>query len=365
MRPTKILLYLITACFVLAAAHALASEALVNSEVDVDMVGKDAADARTQAMAKGESDALTSLLDKLTTPEQTQTIIATLTPDKISAMVRGTEVLDEKISSNRYSAHLIVTFDGSDISNLISKVGAVGAQALPQPAGAFLVIPVYEEDKTPMLWEEGNPWRIVWKATALEVPTGDVIVPFGDAQDQAVVDAGNAASANYAMLAPLMIRYGVSDVVITQATFARTPNMMLTVIRRHINRSENEVNMLIYRADPQETKEMLLSRAAHDIADGIERTKVEETQNIKAVGGGEHSTVMVLASISTLSSWTELRAKLTSLPMVDQLELLAMSPQQVDMIVHYRGTPESLANAITSKNIRLIKTPKYWIVSRD
>ncbi|MDE3016228.1 MAG: DUF2066 domain-containing protein [Pseudomonadota bacterium] len=365
MRPIKILLCLSWACFALAALPSLASEALVNSDVDVDVVGKDAADARAQAMIKGESDALASLLDKLATPEQAQGIMSALNADKISGMVRGTEVLDEKISSNRYRAHLVVTFDGGDISGLISKMGAAGSAPSPQAVGAFLIIPVYEEDNADVLWEDGNPWRTVWKATALEVASGDIVVPFGDAQDQAVVNAQTIASANYATLAPLMIRYGVSDIVIAQAKFTRLPDMTLTVIRRHISRTENEVNMLTYRADPQETKNTLLARAARDIADGIKHIKIEETQSVMAVHGGDRSTVMVLASISTLASWTDIRARLSALPMVDQLELLAMSPQQVDMIIHYRGTAESLANAITSKNIRLVKNSKYWVVSRD
>ena len=81
--------------------------------------------------------------------------------------------------------------------------------------------------------------------------------------------------------------------------------------------------------------------------------------------GGDRNDVMLLASVTTLHSWTEVRGKLTKLPMIDRLEVLAISPQQVDMIVHYRGTPDSLANAITAQNLRLVKNEKYWVVSHD
>ncbi len=367
MRPIKILSFLFCLTWAVIAVPAWAGEALVNSEASVDVTGKDAADARAQAMAKGEADALANLLNKLTTPEQTQSVIDSMDANKISSMVRGTEVLEEKISSNRYRARLMVTFDGDQISGLIGK----GAVATPEggvdqaTVGSFLVIPGYEEDGSVMLWEEANPWIPVWRAAGLEVASGDIVVPYGDNADISAIDAKTLASANYASLAPLTIRYGVSDIVVLQAKFTHAPDMVLSVVKRRITRTQNEVNLLTYRADPQETKELLLARAARDIADSLQHKKTEELETVKMVHGGERNDLMLLASITTLHSWTEVRAKLATLPMIDRLELLAISPQQVDMIVHYRGSPDSLANAITAQNLRLVKNPNYWVVSHD
>ncbi len=349
--------------------QALAGESLVNSEVQVDVSGKDAADAREQAMTKAQLDGLTDLLSKLTSPEQVRVILSGLEPAKISSMVRSTEVLDEKISSNRYRATLMLTYDGDEISGLIDNGGgAATAPGQPKQAaavGSFLIVPGYEEDGVQMLWEEGNPWRSACKAVGLEVASGDIVVPFGDSADAAVIDSKTLGSANYATLLPLTVRYGVSDIVIVQAKYTHTPDPQLEVIKRRVNRTQNEVNVLSYRADPQETKETLMMRAARDIAGQIEHKKNEEMETVKAVQGGDRNTVMMLASITTLNSWTELRTKMSALPMIDRLEVLAISPQQVDLIVHFRGTPESLANALTAQNIRLQQNPNYWVVSRD
>ncbi len=345
---------------------AQAGESLVNTEVSVDVTGKDAADARTQAMAQGEMDALVALLNRLTTPDQVQTALTGLDNKKVSAMVRGVEVLEERISANRYRARLLITFDGDALSMLVGKMTAAG-NAAPDTGtvGSFLVIPAYEETGTVMLWEESNPWRSVWKTVGLEINSGDLVVPYGDNADMSTVDAKTIGSANYATLTPLTVRYGVSDIVVLQAKFTRTPDMVLNVVKRHISRSENEVNMLTYRADPQETKDTLLLRAARDIAADIQQKKNEDLASVKQVRGGEHRTVMILASITTLSSWTYIRNKLSGLPMVDQLELIAMSPRQVDIVVHYRGSPDSLTNGIQAQGLRLVKTPRYWVVSRD
>jgi hypothetical protein len=358
MRHFVFIAVILAACL---GASGVFAGALVNSETQVDVAGRDAADARTQAMIKGQQDALVSLLNKFTTPEQTQHIVNELDATKISAMVRGTEVLEEKMSANRYRAHLMVTFDGDQIGK-----GAAGNPDMASTTtGAFLIIPSYEDNGITALWEDTNPWRKVWKAVGLEITTGDIVVPFGDKNDSAVIDTQNAASANFSSLSPLGVRYGVSDIVVLQAKFTQTPDMMLTVVKRRINRLQNEVNVLTYRADPQETKDLLLLRAARDIAGLLEHKKTEELESTKVVRGGERHTMMVLASISTLASWTQVRAKLTGLPMIDRLELLAISPKQVDMVVHYRGTPDSLANAIAAQNLRLVKNPTFWVVSRD
>lgn len=357
----------LTALVALAAPPSWAGDAVVTSDVFVDVMGKDGADARSQAMAKGEVDALTELLNKLTAGNgQAEEIVSSLDVRKISALIKATEVLDEKITANRYRAHLMMSFDADEVSALIGKYNTVAGKEESAPAtGAFLVIPGYEENGITMLWEEKNAWRDAWKALGLEITSGDIVVPYGDNPDINVIDVKTLASATFASLVPMTIRYGVSDIIILQAKFTSLPDMTLTVLKRRINRTRNEVNMLTYRADPQETRETLLARAARDIAENLQNKKTEELSNAVGVHGGERSKVMVLASITTIASWTQLRAKLTSLPMIDSIEVIALSPQQVDMVVHYRGSADSLANGITSQEIRLVKNKDYWIISRD
>lgn len=346
--------------------QALAGEAIVNSEVSVDVTGKDAADAKAQAMTQANALALADLLNKLAAPGQADVIMTTLDPRKIAAMARGTEVLEEKISDGRYRARLLVSFDADEVSNLISKFGiGSGDSNVPTKTTSFLFLTSYEEDNATLLWEERNPWRNVWKMLGLETNSGDIIVPYGDNNDQYIVDVRNLASANYAALAPLSVRYGTSDIVILQAKYVKNPDMMLSVIKRRVNRALNEVNLLTYRADPQETRDMLLARAARDIAENLQNKKIEETSTVQGLVSGEKGKIMMLASITTLGSWTETKAKLATLPMIEHLEMLAMSPTQVDLIVHYRGTLESLAGGIEGSGLRLVKNEKYWAVSRD
>jgi hypothetical protein len=369
MRPLKKIMLgywcLMLLAFALPLSHARAEGSLIASEVNVDVTGSDTANAREEAMAKGQTEALAELLGKFTTSDQVQQIMTNLDPQKVSAMVRGTEVLNEKMSTNRYRATLKISFDANEVSKLIGNSGGNGEAVKPTPTGAFLIIPSYEEGSTTLLWDDGNPWRNAWKATGIAAIAGDIIVPYGDKADSAVIDVKTLPSATFSSLQPMTVRYGVTDIVLLHAKFLPSAETTLEVVKRRISRTQNEVNVLTYRADPQENREALMARATHDIVDSLEHTKIEEVQSVKAVYEGDHASIMVLVSISTLSSWTQLRAKLSTLPMIDKLEPLAISPQQVDLMIHYRGPADSLANAITAQNIRLIKNPNYWTISRD
>lgn len=348
------------------AVPALAGDALVNSEVNVDIVSKDPAGARAQAMAKAEVDGLRALLERLGPPEQAKDIINTLDSKQITNMVKGTQVVDEKISGNRYRAKLIVSFDGAEISKIMSGATAPEAKdMMPATVGSFLIIPGLEYNNQKLLWEDGNLWKVIWNDVALEVTTGDVLVPYGDQTDTAALTYNNMMKVDFQALSGFALRYGVSDVVLLQGTYTVRPDMVLSVVMRRVSRLDENISMHTYRADPQETREMLFARAARDIISELREKKVDETANKQAVRGGDRKKIMMLASISTMASWTELRKKLTALPMVDKVETLAVSARQVDIIVSYRGSEESFTNAITSKSLRLKKNPDYWVVSNE
>jgi hypothetical protein len=361
---TAFLLWVVSATAVISPYTAHASDAVIKGEVEVDVIGKDAVDARSRAMSEAEGAALKQLLERFTSPQQAQAVIASLPASRISAMVQGVEVLNERISDRRYRAHMLVSFDGEEINKLINTASTDGSTVIDAPPStAFGIIPIYEEGPRMQLWETDNPWLATWKTIGLEANSEGIVVPYGDNTDQLAITARNAGAATFSSLTSLTNRYGISQVIIVQAKFEANPQMKVNVVKRRISRTQNEINMISYVADPDETKEMLLTRAAQDIVFQLQKMKERMPQG--SFVGGERHNIMMLASISTMASWTDLKAKLTSLPLVEKVNVLAISPQQVDMDVHYRGTEESLETAIAAQHLRLVKHTNYWVISRD
>lgn len=362
----RLIFLLLASVFLAGLPSSQAGEAIVNSEVNVDITSKDPAGARAQAMAKAEVDGLVALLERIAPPGQAKDIMSTLDSKQITAMVKGTQVVDEKITGNRYRARLIVSFDGDEISKLMSGTAAAEAKDLmPTTVGAFLVIPGLEVGGQKLLWEDSNSFKKVWKEVALEVASGDVLVPYGDTNDAQLLTYDQMMNVDYQALSGYAVRYGASDIVLLQAKYTMRPDMELTVIKRRVSRQDSDINVLSYRADPQETRDLLFARAARDIINDLHEKKAAETASKAALRSGDRREVMMLASISTASSWTKLRTKLSELPMVEHIETRALSARQVDMIVHYRGSDESLASAIVAKKIRLKRMPDYWILSNE
>lgn len=359
-----LLLWLVCLPPVLASNPAGASEAVIQSDIEVDVSGKDAVDARAKAMAQAETMALQALLERFASPQQAKAVIESQPPSQISAMVKGIEVLSERISDRRYRAHLLVSFDGEGIGKLISSTGLDGSKELNIPTAiTFAIVPVYQEGSKLMLWEKRNPWFETWKTVGLESNATGVVVPYGDSSDSSTIRAGDAMSASFDSLNNMTNRYGANQVIILQAKYTATPDMQLNVIKRYLSSKRNDISMLTYRADPQEDRNDLLMRAARDIVGQLQQVKAMTPSGTYI--GGERNDIMILASISTMSSWTELKKKLSDLPMVDKVDILAISPQQVDMQVRYRGSEESLELAITKQKLRLLKHRNYWVVSRD
>lgn len=340
---------------------ALAEGPQIASEIEVDVTGKDASEARTSALAQAEQQAFASLMEKLSGGG----LPAGMDASRISALVRGIEVLEEKIAGSRYRAKLRVSFDAEAINKLVGRVAAAPGEATSTPAAAnnaVLILPAYEEGGVVQLWEE-NPWNTAWRNLGIRQGAGDIVVPYGDGKDSETVTSQSVTGVGYPVLADMAQRYGTGEVAVLLARFSATPELALQVGLRRLGPARNEVTILNYSADESESKEQMIERAALDVAEQIRLKKMEELRN--AAQRGSTGSMMVVASIRTLAGWSQMRGKLLGLPMVQRIEMLAVSPQQADFILHYRGTADGVADAVTSLGLRFEQARGYWLLAQE
>lgn len=340
-----------------------AQEPTLASEVTVDITGTDATDARAKAMSQAERDGLLNLLNKLA-PGQAEKAVEPLTAEQISVMARGTEVLEENISGNRYRARLSVSYSADDIDRLLGKAIEPPKSALAGGSGGVLVFPLFDNMGELMLWENKNPWRAALSQAAIMQGKGHVVVPFGDSTDLSYVDVANVMALNYDAVIPLLERYGTGDAVVLQGRLISGETPTLQVMRRSITPDGgSEVGMLTYSASSDEKVEALLIRAARDLT----RQLAEKRSSDKAIAD-YHNTPgnkqMAVVSISTLAAWTDIRQRLNSVKMIERLEILAMAPKQVDIQILYRGESDALRAAIEGANLRIVPSGDYWVIGR-
>lgn len=349
----------------LLPAPAPGQDAILTSEVTVDVSAEDAATAKARAIAEGETEGLKLLLEKLS-PDEKEAIFASLDEKTIHEMVKDMETLEEKATGSHYHAILRISYDALAVSALTEKhVSAEGIPTHLDRSTAVLVVPLYDEGSDTLLWEPNNPWRNVWADVALEKSGGNLIVPYGDSVDGRTLASADAAASTFQQVAPLIARYGVSEVVVVRASYKSEPEVGVDIVRHHVNRERVENFTMEYKADLQENKEAFLTRVARDIAEQIDRQRQERLAR-KALGGQNvEAEVMIVAPLSTMDAWLRVRTDITTLPGVDKVELVALSPRQVDALVHFRGPKESLARALRGKGMRVDDSKNYWVVSRD
>lgn len=350
-------------------------------DVQVSATAADATTARMNAMTQAESEAFKRLLEQLLTPEDAAARAGSIQEHQISRMVRGYEVKNEKVGSTSYAATLDVAFDQKQVEAFLRPpvIGkgapATGSlPATPPPAAApavarppvaranVLVLPVLTVDGQRQLWEPTNIWRNAWN-TVERTDTQFIRLPIGDHSDSMVLDATQAAEAPYASFSPIAERYQAATVIIAEAfpTVASGVNALGVRLRSLGMQGQTNVLELKYEQGADESQEALMQRAAQDVIQRIMREGQAQTLE-QSDAYAPRSKLTVLSRISKLEDWVMLRKRLTHLPTVEQVELTALSSQQADMVIHFRGSPVQLENAMMAQGLKVSKAANYWIV---
>jgi hypothetical protein len=63
---------------------------------------------------------------------------------------------------------------------------------------------------------------------------------------------------------------------------------------------------------------------------------------------------------SGLADWLALRDRLTRSPAVRQLEVVSISGRSAQLLLHYAGSPEQLAQALALQDVELVADQGFW-----
>lgn len=385
----RLLCRIIGVCAVLLSTWpALAVDYTVRG-IEVSATAEDATNARMNAMSQAEGDAFKVLLGQLLPPEAAAAQAAQVQPYQISRMVRGYEVKNEQVGATSYAATLDVAFDPGQVQAFLNRAatpavvsGAPAAPGIPaatppaqavppaqasvpQTRGNILVLPVLrtDEESGALLWETDNIWRGAWNR-ADRSNASTIRLPIGDQSDMMMVDAKLAMDAPYENLGPIAERYQAGQVIVAVAypTIASGVNALGVTLRRMGGTGQAGVETLTYERQENEEQEALMQRAAQDI---IRRIR-QESQPVIAAAGPQtlnmQGKITVLSRLGRINDWVVLRKRLTALPQVERVELSAISGQQADMVVHFRGSPDQLETAMRGQGLAVNKSANFWVV---
>ena len=351
------------AALVLSAESASAQGMNVNADLftayanPVDAEAETAAKAREIALIKGQRQGLTMVLRRLTLASDWARL-PKITDSRIGSMVDGIQVEDEKTSPTRYLANLIVEFRKDDVRSLLRFANLPFTETR---ARTTLVLPILSAEGSPLLFADDNPWLAAWAAH--EVSYGamfPLVIPIGDLEDVAAVDAVQALQGNEEGLARIASRYGTSNVLVATATQVNRGGRVSIDMRLQWHgplRSGSEVSGL--RALQGESIDALMARFVTRTVNGLE----EQWKSQTLLRFNLERRLSARVPISTLQDWVAVRKRLDQNGMIRSYAIASISRQAVQINLQYLGEPDQLAVSLAQDSLELIDEDGFWVLT--
>lgn len=325
-----------------------ATSAFQVSDVPVDVTAASAAAARDIAMTQGHRRAYERLIRRLAPPGQT---VPAQSDAAIADLVSSVQVSNERTSSTRYIANLTFRFRPDRVRQLLVSTGVPMTAARSQPR---LVLPIYHDAGTPILWEEANPWRDAWDSVEFDpeslVP---LVLPSGDAGDQGVLTAAQALGNDSSRLLALARRYGTADVLVAEATRAGPNKIDLTL--RSLGASGETV--VVESVTGSGDEPALFKEAATRAVARLE----EDWKRGQAVRFDSQERISVQIPLDgSLRSWVGIRNRIASASVVQRVEVTSISRMDAQVVLHYFGSADQLAANLAQRGLVLTQSDGFW-----
>ncbi|MEI7669911.1 MAG: hypothetical protein WCJ33_07505 [Pseudomonadota bacterium] len=334
-----------------------ANDDFVVDKVILESDGKDVNEAKEKAFAQGEIDAFRQLATKLS-PTKSAEIITKTSATEINRMIRGYEVLEEKININHYHAIVRYNFSYEPIHALFPDKEKT-LEKKPEDSGeienkAVLIIPVYREFDKLKLWQDDNKWRIIWYESSLISGGGLVIVPLGDLDDRVDVDDSNVENANIKSLARMYSRYGAVEIYVANAFFNKKadPKPTLEVSLRHLLPEKDEITRLDYTIHSTENLDGLMARASYDIAQRLYKI---QTINPNKIEFDRLKEINARVNATDINEWENLRKRLLKHGNIVGIKLISISFYETKMTITFKGTTDTLGKTLVASGLRVLQ----------
>jgi hypothetical protein len=324
-------------------------------EVAVEATAESPLAAREQALAQARHIAFARLLERLTPLAPSE--IEPLVPgdEVLIDLVRDFEVAREKSSATRWLGTLTLRFEPERVR------GWLGRRNIPFAARAadpVLVLPVFEQNGRPVLFEEPNPWLRAWAERAQGTMLVPIVVPTGDLDDLVALGAREAIAGD---INALGARYGTARALLVQARFEPSgPDEApeVTVAVTDLGTEPPTMDIRRFRGKPQTPPERLLHAAADAVVARLE-------ENWKTGGDvAPTNTLAVVLPLASLRDWLGLRQEIEAVPMIKEVELRSLSAEQAEIVLHFAGSQGDLAETLRQRGFALAQMGGRWQLAR-
>ncbi len=326
--------------------------------ISVDVTAENAAQARSEALLRGQQKAFRRLLERLILEKDVKRLPEQSTLE-ISEFVSDFAVSAEKASTVRYLAKLNVRFKAEPVRRLLKEYGIQFAETRSKP---LLVLPISQDAQKLLLWEEANQWRKIWNFKRYRNGLVRIALPLADESDISAIDVDNAIGGNVKLLSALAARYGAGDTLVSHFRFGNSPitgrrRLEISNVRySFLQEPVTDIITLAFKSG--ESKKAAMTRGVKAVIKKLE----EEWKSENLLGHNSQEIGRFIVPISSLKDWLDLKRRINEVSIVRRIELLLVSLDEVQINLHYRGAQEQLRIALRQADLTMIQEGSEWVI---
>jgi hypothetical protein len=324
--------------------------------IEVDETSRNVASARDRALRKGRRQALVSLFRRmiLTTDMERLPEFSDL---DVQDYVSGFEINNERRSSVRYIASLVVHFNRDKVNDVLSNNQIPFAETLGR---AVSVLPVFEEGGTLRLWEKDNLWREAWQNYDMTNNLVPVDTPTPTLKNRLYISALQARNDDQRSIQSYIERSALNELIVAVATLRKSPSRDQISLDIHLKQ-----NSLVKEADYQ-PKTLTVSLPAYDeagnsnlealYAAGVDAASrwVDDLWKMQVlVNYGISSKIAVHGDLEKINDWVIMQRQLEKVNLVKKVDLKNLNIETVDLEIEFSGVAEQLVLSLAQQGVRL------------
>ncbi|HKD20957.1 MAG TPA: DUF2066 domain-containing protein [Rhizomicrobium sp.] len=332
------------ACMLSVAGAQAADDPFTVSNIPVDATAASATVAQNIAINQGKGRAWTTLYRRLTKsqdwPKQPNLDDVTL-----QRMIKNYVIANERRSTTRYVANVSYEFNPDAVRRLLrsQNIAYVDIEAKP-----VLVIPMAPG------YSPHSAWTQLWTNPRFQTGAVPLVTPVGDQLDTQALGALSFASAQWPDVEPAASRTRASDAFLAQATAGR--GNITVAIRRLAPGTSSPIPNVVVPVRPGEPAAQAYGRAADAAAAAI----IEVWKSHSAVDFNKRYKLTAEVHISSLAEWGQVMQKLAAIPIVTDVQVLAMNSGEARVAITYVGTPEQLEAIAAQSSLDLSNNAGGW-----
>jgi len=326
--------------------------------VPVDASGPNTVAARERGLDQGRMAAYRRLIRRLL-PVEAQASVANLSQADVIDLVQEFSVANERSSAVRYLADLTIKFNPSSVRALFGSRQVPFAEI---PSRPLIVVPVARLDAAlpAVLWGDPDPWLSAFS----RLPPGDglvpLVMPLGDMADIAALTADQALAGDVdALRAFAEARGGDGVVLAVVEPSLETPDAVQAMVSEFRNGGGRFDITLATAGRGLSLLDPALDQAAAATLREVEEAWKRRTQLEVGVAGE----IVAISDIAALADWLSLKTKLRNVPIVNRVDLQAITRSRVQVAVAHAGTTEQLRAAMALQALDLAEADGIWMIA--